>query len=88
MFQARAQKHKTLGASPFTQIHRSQVFILKQFKCLWKGNPAVQRHHQHLMWRTILAAQLPLLGQNLATQRSKNTSIICFTILSSNIQVL
>lgn len=64
MFQARAQKHKTLGASPVIQIHCPQVFILKQFKCLWKGNPAVQRHHQHLVWRPVLAAQLPLLCQN------------------------
>lgn len=79
MFQARAQKHKTMGASPFIQIHCSQVFVLKQFKCLWKANPVVQRHHQHLMWRPILAAQLPLLCQNLGTQRFKNISIICFT---------
>lgn len=53
-----------MGASPFIQVYRSQVFILKQSKCLWKGNPAVQRHHQHLMRRSILAAQLPLLCQN------------------------
>lgn len=53
-----------MGASPFIQVHCSQVFILKQSKCLWKGNPAVKRHHEHLMRRSILAAQLPLLCQN------------------------
>lgn len=54
-----------MGASPFIQVYCSGVLILKQPKGLWQGNPVMQGHHQYLMRRTILAAQLSLLCQNL-----------------------
>ena len=53
-----------MGASAFIQVYCSGVCILKQPKGLWQGNLVVEGHHQYLMGRTILAAQLSLLCQN------------------------
>lgn len=71
MFQAGAEQHKAVGASPFIQVYCSSVPILKQPKGLWQGNPVVQGHHQYLMRRAIFTAQLPLLCQNLQIERTR-----------------
>lgn len=58
-----------MGASPIIQVYCSSIPILKPLEGLWQGNPVVQGHHQYLMRRAILAAQLPLLCQNLKIER-------------------